>query len=195
MGLSCSKDEKGGQNKNESRIDERGTKHTKKIPLDIIIKTSKSICKILYEKNKEIQTGTGFFLKLKKHPKCMLTNYHVISESQINTQINIQIYNKEKIDIKLNDRYYKFFEDLDITIIEIKDTDNIIKDIFLDYDLNYITGYDTYKNIDAFTLQYPKDDIEVASGRIIKIINKYEFKHSIDTDYDHLDLLLFYVIL
>ena len=49
--------------------------------------------------------------------------------------------------------------------------------------LNYITGYDTYKNIDAFTLQYPKDDIEVASGRVIKIINKYEFKHSIDTDY------------
>ena len=55
-------------------------------------------------------------------------------------------------------------KDLDIAIIEIKDTDKIIKeDInFLDYDLNFIKGYQQYLRKDIFTLQYPqnKEDME-----------------------------------
>ena len=42
-------------------------------------------------------------------------------------------------------------------MIEINDNDNFIEDIeFLDYDLNYIKGYYQYKNIDIFSLGYPK---------------------------------------
>ena len=40
-------------------------------------------------------------------------------------------------------------------------------------------------NINLFIVQYPKDEIEVASGKIIEISNNEikEFKHNIDTDY------------
>jgi hypothetical protein len=96
--------------------------------------------------------------------------------------INIEIYNKNKIKIELKNRDIKFFEELDITIIEIKEIDNIIKDIeFLDYDLNYIKGYKQYLNKDIFSLQYPKNGIEHGSGKIIEI-NEYEFTHTIDTE-------------
>ena len=66
----------------------------------------------------------------------------------------------------------------------MKESDNIIKDIdFLDYDSYYIKEYEQYRNIDAFSLQYANKGIEVASGKIIDIIDNYEFKHSIDTEY------------
>lgn len=49
----------------------------------------------------------------------------------------------------------------------MKDLDEIIKHIeFLQCDLNYAKGYEQYKDKDIFSLQYPKDDIEVAIGKI-----------------------------
>ena len=44
--------------------------------------------------------------------KYIITNYHVISESLINNNINIEIYNKNKIKIELKNRDIKFFEEL-----------------------------------------------------------------------------------
>ena len=151
-------------------------------------KISKSICKISYINNNKKYNGTGFFILLNNSFKCIMTNYHVIKKELINNNINIEIYNNnntKNINIKLDNRNIQFYENLDITIIEIKESDEIIKDIeFLDYDLNYIKGYEQYLNIDIFTLQYPNgEDICAASGKIIEIINKYEFKHNIDTDY------------
>ena len=119
---------------------------------------------------------------LNNNMKCLITNYHVINENIDN--INIILYNNKKIKINLKKRYYGFYQDLDITIVDIEDVNEIIKNIeFLDYDLNYIKGYNQYINIDLFTLEYPKNEIEVASGKIIKIINNNEFIHTIDTDY------------
>ena len=67
--------------------------------------------------------------------------------------------------------------------MEIKDSDNILKDIdFLEYDLSYINGYDKYENIDAISLQYPKNKIEHGSGKILDILNNYEFTHNIDRE-------------
>lgn len=34
-----------------------------------------------------------------------------------------------------------------------------------------------------FALEYPKDDIEVGSGKVIEILENFEFKHNIDTDF------------
>ena len=86
----------------------------------------------------------------------------------------------------MDKKYTKFFEDLDITILEINDSyeKDLIKEIeFLDYDSNYVKGYNQYKDIDIFTLQFPRDDIEVASGKVKEIYNDFEFKHNIDTEY------------
>ena len=129
--------------------------------------------------------GTGFFMII-NDIKYLLTNYHVINKNLIDKIINIEIYNNKKIEIikNMNYRNIKFYEYLDITIIEIKESDYIIKDIdFLDYDLNYIRGYEQYRNIDVFSLQYTNKGIEVAMGKIIDIIDNYDFKHSIDTEY------------
>ena len=164
------------------RIEERNTDHAVRIPLSVINKVSKSICKIFYKENDKDINGTGFFMLLNNNVKRLITNYHVINENIDN--INIILYNNKKIKINLKKRYYGFYQDLDITIVDIEDVNEIIKNIeFLDYDLNYIKGYNQYINIDLFTLEYPKNEIEVASGKIIKIINNNEFIHTIDTDY------------
>ena len=52
---------------------------------------------------------------------------------------------------------------------------------FLDFDFNYLRGYDKYINSEIFAFQYPKDKIEVATWKIKEIMkindNDYEFKH------------------
>jgi V8-like Glu-specific endopeptidase len=170
-------------NEIKKTVNENCTNHATKIPLNIINQVSKSICKITYKINEDIIQGTGFFMIINDN-KYLLTNYHVINKDLIDKIINIEINNNKKIEMKINDRDIKFYEYLDITIIEMKESDNIIKDIdFLDYDLNYIKGYEQYRNIDIFSLQYTKKGIEVASGKIIDIINNYEFEHSIDIEY------------
>ena len=125
-----------------SRAYENNTNHATKIPINIINQVSKSICKITYINNGNIIQGTGFFMII-NDIKYLLTNYHVINKNLIDKIINIEIYNNKTIEMKINnnDRDIKFYEYLDITIIEMKESDNIIKDIdFLDYDSNYIKG-------------------------------------------------------
>jgi hypothetical protein len=116
-----------------------------------------------------------------------MTNYHLLSTDLINQIIDIKLYNNKALQIILKEKFIKFFNNLDITIIEldnIKNMNNYIKDVyFLDYDSNYNKGYEQYLDIDIFTLQYPREDIEVAIGKLKQILNKFEFKHNIDTDY------------
>ena len=116
--------------------------------------------------------------------KCLITNHHVLDETVNNKTITIQKHNKEEVDLKLNNKYINFFDNLDITIINIDDIKDVIKDInFLFCDLNYTLGYEHYKNNEIFALEYPKDDIEVGSGKVIEILENFEFKHNIDTEF------------
>ena len=167
--------------KEKSIIYEKDTGNAKMISLDIINKLKKSFCKISYKNN---INGVGFFIILNNSFKCIMTNYHVLSENLINNIINIQLYNNKNINILLYNRDIKFYNNLDITIIEIKESDGIIKDInFLDYDLNYIRGYEQYLNIDIFTLQNLREKgISTLSGNIKSIYNKFEFIHNINTE-------------
>ena len=170
--------------KSSYRINEKRMEHAVKIPLKIIDKVKPSICKIIYKNNKG--SGTGFFIQLNDY-KCIMTNYHIISTDLINQIIYIKLFNNKKIQLILKEKFIKFFNNLDITIIEldnIKNINNYIKDVyFLDYDSNYNKGYEQYLDIDIFTLQYPREDIEVAIGKLKQILNEFEFKHNIDTDY------------
>ena len=160
----------------EKRVGDAG-----RVSLDDADKARKSICKIVYEEGKS--SGTGFFMKINS-VGYLITNFHVIPDNLINKIISLELYNHRKIKIELNNRDMQFFNILDITKIEVKDSDDIIKDIdFLEYDLNYTTGYKQYKNMDVFALQYPKDKIEIAAGTIMNIGDEYEyeFEHNIDT--------------
>jgi hypothetical protein len=164
-----------------------------KVSLETYIGVYKSVCKIFYEKivdgKRGIENGTGFFMKINKELKYLFTCNHILSKDIINESINIKTHNKKKIKFELKNRNIEVLEILDITMIEIKENDEFIKDIdFLDYDSNYIKGYDEeYRDKEIFALQYPREKIEVASGKIKEIMeisntNYYEFEHNIDID-------------
>ena len=167
-----------------SRIREKRAGDAVKIPVIDIIKTIKSICKIIYKENNVTVQGTGFFMLI-NGIKYLITNYHNITENLINQNINIEIYTKNIFSMKLdtNEKHIQFYKKIDITIIEIKEYDDIIKDIdFLLYDRDYVDGYNQYKEMDIFTLEYPRDEIEVGSGKIKDILDNFEFKHNIHTE-------------
>ena len=166
----------------QSKTDEVFTGH-KPIPLKIAIKVMKSICKIIITTKKGKYYGTGFFLNFSASKQYLITNYHIINPSVENEDIEIEIHNKNKFKLKFNNRYTKYLDKpKDIAIIEIKNSDEIYKDIeFLDYDLNYKKGYYIYKNVDVFSVEHPfGDDASCASGIIVDV-DDYEFEHSIST--------------
>jgi len=157
------------------------------IPIDLINKAAKSVCKVICNLNGSNVKGTGFFMNIPDNSlKCLITNYHIISEKT--KEIQIEIHNKKNINLILdvNNRFIQYFVDpLDITVIQIKDKEwDIIQNVeFLDYDMNYVVGYEQYKGSYIFALGYPYgDEIVSGSGKIINIKNNYEFEHNIPTD-------------
>ena len=69
------------------RIEGNRTGHATKIPLNTILKVSKSICKIIYEKNNVKEIGTGFFMLLDNNLKSLVTCSNVVSKGLINKTI------------------------------------------------------------------------------------------------------------
>ena len=156
----------------------------KLVSIDLIVKAQKSICKITFYFNNKRYLGTGFFMKVTDSLKFLITNYHVIAPEFRLKKIQLEIWNKKIINLKLDGCYIKYIEKpRDITAIEIKDLDEINKDIeFLGYDLNYLKdGYKIYNNADIFSIEHPfGQNASYASGSIINI-NGYEFDHNIST--------------
>ena len=157
----------------------------KPIPISIMNKALKSICKITVKTNKGIIFGNGFFMNIDNSKRYLITSNHIISQKVIYDEILIEIHNHKIMKLNMNNREIKYFASpKDITIIEIKNTDEIYNDInFLDYDNVCLTkGYNIYNNVGVFSIFYSPEDGEVcSSGHIIKI-NDYEFEHDISTD-------------
>ena len=127
----------------------------KPVPINLINKVMKSICKIRVTTKEGIAYGTGFFLNYTDEMKCLITCYHVINPEVKN--IEIEIWNNKPMKLKLSNRYVRYFNrPKDISIIEIKKSDEIYEDIiFLDYDYNYKKGYIIYKDADIFSIEHP----------------------------------------
>ena len=183
------------QNLNEKEKQELFTGR-KPIPVKIVNEVLKSICKIkITFKNNKTNFGTGFFMNINNSMKGLITNNHIINKEIINEDIEIEIYNNIKMKLNINNRNIKYYpEPKDITIIEIKNNDEIYKYIkFLDYDVYYkIKGYKIYHGVDIFSVEHPLgDDASCSSGRIINI-NNYEFEHDISTDDGASGLQLYY---
>ena len=200
MGASCSEAKKrkeSNQKSNQSLNIEPKQSETQlkpeidaggapRVPLDIYNEYAKGVCKLII---KEInRNATGFFLTDVSGNKFLVTNNHVISEKIVdsNMTIIIEIYNKQKYELKLNknERYIKTYEDpIDITIIRINDLNDLCSNIkFLSVDLNYKMGYYKYINRDIYLLGYPYGkNVECSPGKIKDIINN-ELKHNCNTD-------------
>ena len=157
----------------------------KPVDFELVDELRKSLCKIKYKINElDYVYGTGFFMNYQSF-KGLISAYHIINSDLENKSIEIEIFNKEKNNIILNNRIIKYFEDLDISIIEIKESDIIYnKGIeYMKYDLNYKEGYEQYKFIDIICLQYPGGgNLNAQMGKIINIKNEYEFEHDIPTE-------------
>ena len=115
----------------------------------ILEQMKKCVCKIIKDNIK----GTGFFAKIPykdKLIKVLITNNHILNKNDIknNKLISVSINNEEKYkDIKRDDKRLILIDEIkDVTIIEIKDKDEIEnesnenkKDInYLELDERYI---------------------------------------------------------
>ena len=148
-------------------------------------KTSKYFCKLICKNDDEEWTGNGFFMSIKFENEvifnCILANNHIIDRYISNANIQLQIGDSKKTFNIGKERHIKYFKNpIDITMIEILDEDEFIKDLnFLFYDLNYIKyGYDYYLDKEIFTLQHLYgEEMQSAIGKIIHI-KDYEFEHN-----------------
>ena len=141
--------------------------------------------------------SSGFFIKINlkmKEYKFLFTCAHSIPQEIIDSKTKISIYYgrkneeiKKKIILDKDLRYIMQNKDLDVTIIEIKEEDNIYENRFLHPDLNYKIGLKHYLNSQVYTAGYPNVDIHkgdkhYSSGIIKQIANNgYTFTHNCDT--------------
>ena len=160
----------------------------------ILEQMEKYICKININENQ----ATGFFCKFPipnkdKMLHVYITNNHIINEEFLNKKngkIKLDIKNEEdykKLD--LNDRKTYTNKDYDVTIIEIKEADDIknyleLDDIIINYILNEennIKEYiKEYKNETLYIIQYPINKLSSSFGVLSDILEskKYEFYHT-----------------
>jgi hypothetical protein len=69
----------------------------------------------------------------------------------------------------------------------LQNEDNIPEKHYLYPDLNYKNkGYSSYENIQVYTAGFPSVEIysktrQMSAGKIIKLLDDYEFEHNCDT--------------
>ena len=155
----------------------------------IIEQMEKNICKIKIGNNQ----GTGFFCKIPFPTKnnmlnVFITNNHNINEELLNRKDeNISLMIKDELDFKkinLNNRMKYTNKKFDVTIIEIKEKDNIKN--YLELDDTILNDLIDNKNrnfeyIDEtiYIIHYPEGKLSVSYGVLGKIYEgkKYNFNH------------------
>lgn len=146
-----------------------------------------SICKIKIQAT----NGTGFFCRIPSNNNnpidYLMTNYHVIDKTYYNLNKEINLFlNDEKQLISLNTgikRKTYFNEEFDLTLIEIKENDNINNFIELDENIFKEKENVYYEHKSIYSLQYPKGKNAVVSYGLINKIEDFSIKHTCTTDY------------
>ena len=161
----------------------------------ILKQMNKCVCKI-YSKDE----GTWFFTKIPFNNillPVLITNNHVLSQNDIKNDCTIKLslnYDKKKKRIKIEeDRKTYTNEELDITIIEIKENKDNINNEYIDLDDDIIDYFrdnenvndlnDKYSNKSIYILHYPKgNNIVVSYGQPPELDNK-DIKHKCSTEH------------
>ena len=182
------------EGKNESILIEYPNILSYECSKNIIEQMEKNICKIKIGDNQ----GTGFFCKIpfpdkNKMLNVFITNNHIINEnllSKNDTKIIVNIENEDHpIQIDLNDKRKYTNKEYDVTIIEIKEKENIHH--FLELDNIIINGIlevnnknFKYEDETIYILQYPKGKLSVSYGVLNKLCEdkKYNFNHKCSTE-------------
>ena len=157
----------------------------------IIEQMERNICKI----NIGEEQGTGFFCKIpfpnqNEMLPVFITNNHVINKDILNKdEIELDIEEEENMKvIKLNNRIKYTNEEYDITIIEIKEEDNIndyleLDEVILNDIVKNKNKNEVYINETIYIIQYPENKLSVSYGILDKIYEdkKYNFNHKCST--------------
>ena len=160
----------------------------------IIKQMERNISKIKVED----EQGTGFFCKiplpyLNKMLSVFITNNHVINKELLyknNTIMEINIEKEKNIrKLNLNNRIKYTDEEYDITIIELKNEDEINNYLELDDNIinDIINNNNKNKNyVDEtiYIIQYPKGKLSVSYGILHNICEdkNYNFIHKCSTE-------------
>ena len=156
----------------------------------ILSQMKNSICKIKINN----ANGTGFFCKIpyeNKEMNVLMTNYHILDEKYYNQNDSLNLFindeEEEKI-INLKNKRITYFNKLyDLTLIELKESDGISINKYLELDNNLfkkeIKAY--YENISIYVLQYPLGNKAAVSYglSLSNEINNYEIKHTCSTEH------------
>ena len=164
-------------NKLKSELEKRKILNQLKVPMNVVLEAKKSMCKIF----NGYRIGTGFFMKIEDSKKYLITVEHVIPKNNDNLIIKLELYNEKMVELNLENRSIGSLKHADMTIIEIKDSDNVSKEIkFLYYDQNYLYGYQIYRDAYVFTLLNTENGLIGVTGQISNI-NKFEFEHNLQS--------------
>ena len=154
----------------------------------IIEQMEKNICKIKIGN----EQGTGFFCKIPFPDKdnmlpVFITNNHIINLQENKIIIKIKEEKESRI-INLNNRMKYTNEEYDVTIIEIKEEDNIKNYLKLDDRIINDIENNTNKNRDyinetIYIIQFPENKLSVSYGILSEIYEdkKYNFNHKCST--------------
>ena len=145
-----------------------------------------SICKIKINQT----NGTGFFCKIPYGNNTMnvlMTNYHILNEKYYNQNEELDLFINDEKDVRIINLKIKritYFNDLyDLTLIELKEGDNINNYLELDDNLfkNEIRAF--YRNISIYVLQYPLGNNAAVSYGLSNGINNYKINHTCSTEH------------
>ena len=164
-----------------------------KTEIEQLLSKENCMCKVKFKRivNDKLENciGSGFFLefKYKEIPfrKCLITNHHVINDTEADDEIRIEYQNKGKtIEITKNGKERKVFtdKDLDYSLIEIFDDDDF--QYFFKIDRDIIKNKPTvFKSHDIFILQYPNgNELSFSLGKVLSINDK-KLRHNCSTTF------------
>ena len=131
--------------------------------------------------------GTGFFCKIpfrKEIIKVLMTNYHFLNEKDFkdNKNINLSLNDEKKTLILGFNRETYFNKEYDITIIELREEDNIKDYLKLDDNLFQDNSEINYKDNSIYILNYSNGSNAEVSYGILNNINGYYIKHKCRID-------------
>ena len=160
----------------------------------IIEQMENNICKIKVDQ----EQGTAFFCKIpfpdtNNLLPVFITNNHIINKNTLYKENqNIPIKTKSENNTKkicLNNRMKYTNEKYDITIIELKDTDEIkhyleLDDIIIKNIMNNQNNNIEYLDETMYIIQYPKGKLSVSYGILNNIYEDegYNFNHKCETE-------------
>ena len=159
----------------------------------IIEQSEKCVCKIKFGD----QQGTGFPTKIpipktdKEIPVLILCNHTHSGQMKDDTKFKLSIESEsEPIEIKLKGRKFYTNENYDVTIIELKEKDNIkyfleLDDLVIKDIKNNENNNSKYLDETIYIIQYPQGDLSISFGIIHKECEdkKYDFQHLCFTNY------------